>query len=81
MKARVYITLKRGIHDPQGQAVQQSLRTLGFSGVRDVRMGKILDVTLDESDREKAEALLHEMCAKLLANPVIEDFHYTFDEE
>lgn len=81
MKARIYITLKRGIHDPQGHAVRQALAALGFSSVEDVRVGKVLDVTLKESDREKAQALIQSMCHKLLANPVIEDFCYTLEEE
>ena len=76
MKAKIYITLKNGILDPQGQAIQQSLATLGFSSVEDVRMGKLLEVDLHETDREKAEATVKSMCQKLLANPVIEDFRY-----
>lgn len=76
MKAKIYVTLKHGIHDPQGQAIHQSLTTLGFHNVEDVRMGKLLEVDLKETDREKAEATVQSMCQKLLANPVIEDFRY-----
>ncbi len=76
MKAKIYVTLKNGIHDPQGQAIRQSLTTLGFHNVEDVRMGKLLEVDLKETDREKAEATVQSMCQKLLANPVIEDFRY-----
>ena len=76
MKAKIYVTLKNGILDPQGRAIQQSLATLGFSSVEDVRMGKLLEVDLHETDREKAEDTVKSMCQKLLANPVIEDFQY-----
>ena len=76
MKANIYITLKDGIHDPQGQAVQQSLQTLGFEMVQDVRMGKFLEVDLKEMEHEAAEAIIKSLCQKLLANMVIEDFRY-----
>ena len=76
MKSKIYVTLKNGIHDPQGQAIHQSLTTLGFQNVEDVRMGKLLEVELKETDQDKAEAAVKSMCQKLLANPVIEDFRY-----
>ena len=76
MKAKIYVTLKHGIHDPQGHAIQQSLTTLGFDSVDDVRMGKLLEVTLQETDQSKAEASVKAMCEKLLSNPVIEDYRY-----
>jgi len=76
MKAKIYITLKDGIHDPQGRAVQQSLQTLGFEMVQDVRMGKFLEVDLKDMENEAAEAAIKSMCQKLLANMVIEDFRY-----
>ena len=76
MKAKIYVTLKNGIHDPQGQAIYQSLTTLGFQNVEDVRMGKLLEVDLKETDSEKAEATVKSMCQKLLANPVIETYKY-----
>lgn len=76
MRARIYVTLKTGIHDPQGRAIHQSLITLGFQTVEDVRMGKLLEVDLKETDPGKAKALVDAMCQKLLANPVIEDFRY-----
>ena len=76
MKAKIYITLKDGIHDPQGQAVQQSLHTLGFESVQEVRMGKFLEVDLQDVEKESAEATIKSMCQKLLANMVIEDFRY-----
>ena len=76
MKAKVYITLKDGIHDPQGRAVQQSLHTLGFDKVQDVRVGKYLEIELQDMEKEAAEIFLRSMCQKLLANMVIEDFRY-----
>lgn len=74
MKARVTVTLKSGVLDPQGQAIQGSLRSLGFSGVGGVRQGKIFDIDLDVADATQAESDLREMCEKLLANTVIEDY-------
>jgi phosphoribosylformylglycinamidine synthase subunit PurS len=77
MKARVYVTLKRGILDPQGQAVLHALGSLGYSGVKDVRVGKLIELELETtSDRPKAEADLKTMGERLLANPVIEDYRF-----
>lgn len=76
MKARVYVTYRRGILDPQGNAVARSLTELGFSEVDDVRVGKLIDLDLRTTDRAAAERMLDEMCRRLLANPVIEDYHY-----
>ena len=76
MKATIHITLKNGILDPQGRAIQQSLEVLGFDSVQDVRIGKLLEINLQESDKPSAEKTIEAMCQKLLANPVIEDFHY-----
>ena len=76
MKAKIFVTLKNGIHDPQGHAIHQSLTTLGFPNVVDVRIGKLLEVDLKETNQEEAEAAVKSMCQKLLANPVIEDFRY-----
>jgi phosphoribosylformylglycinamidine synthase len=74
-KARVYVTLKRGVLDPQGSAVARSLHALGYDEVGDVRLGKFIEVTLEEGRPEaEARARLEEMCRKLLANTVIEDF-------
>lgn len=80
MKAKIYITLKDGIHDPQGQAVQNSLHTLGFEMAQDVRVGKFLEVDLQDTEKETAEANIKKMCQKLLANTVIEDFRYEIVE-
>lgn len=79
MNAKVYVTLKKGVLDPQGKAVQHSLVSLGYDGVEDVRLGKYVEVKLKETDKEKAKAAVKEMCEKLLANTVIED--YCFDIE
>ena len=74
MKARVTVTLKSGVLDPQGQAIQGSLKSLGFGGVGAVRQGKVFDIDLGETDRGTAETALRGMCEKLLANTVIEDY-------
>ena len=74
MRARVTVTLKNGVLDPQGQAIQGSLKSLGFSGVGAVRQGKVFDLVLEESDKATAEANLKAMCEKLLANTVIENY-------
>ena len=74
MKARVDITLKNGVLDPQGKAIQHALGALGFDGVNDVRQGKVIELELAGDDRAAAEAALKEMCEKLLANTVIEDY-------
>lgn len=76
MKARVYVTLKREVLDPQGDAVRRALGTQGFAGVRDVRIGKFVEIELEGADRASSERELAAMCEKLLANPVIEDFRF-----
>ena len=74
MRARIHITLKQGVLDPQGKAVGQALAALGFAGVGEVRQGKVIDIELAETDRDRARASLEEMCERLLANTVIEDY-------
>ena len=74
MKAKIKVTLKTGVLDPQGKAIEGALAALGFSGVNGVRQGKVFDIDLAEADPAKAEATLHEMGEKLLANTVIEDY-------
>ncbi len=74
MKARVTVTLKNGVLDPQGKAIEGALKTLGFDGVGSVRQGKVFDVELDWSDKAAAEDALRAMCEKLLANTVIENY-------
>ena len=80
MKAQVYVTLRREVLDPQGKAVQSSLRSLGFDGVADVRVGKFVEIELD-GDRADAEVQLKSVCEKLLANPVIEDYRYEIEAD
>ena len=74
MKVRVHITLKNGVLDPQGKAIAHALGTLGFDGVTDVRQGKFIEIELAETDPVKARARAEDMCARLLANTVIEDY-------
>ncbi|MCE2491856.1 MAG: phosphoribosylformylglycinamidine synthase subunit PurS [Alphaproteobacteria bacterium] len=80
MKARVHITLKSGVLDPQGRAVRNALTSLGFDGIDDVRQGKYLELDLTESDAERARAAVESMCARLLANTVIEDYQIELEE-
>ena len=74
MKARVFVTLKNGVLDPQGKAIGHALHNLGFASVGEVRQGKMIEVELSEKDEAKARASLKEMCEKLLANTVIEKY-------
>lgn len=74
MKARVTVTLKSGVLDPQGQAILGSLKSLGFDGVAGVRQGKVFDLELGEADPSAARLSLAAMCEKLLANTVIENY-------
>jgi phosphoribosylformylglycinamidine synthase len=76
MKARVTVTLKSGVLDPQGKAIERALGGLGFAGVDQVRQGKIFDIELSGRDRDKAEADLKAMCERLLANTVIESYRF-----
>jgi len=81
MKARVYVTLKSGILDPQGQAVLHALGSLGYSGVRDVRVGKLLELDLEKKEKSQAEADLKTMGDRLLANPITEDYRFDLLDE
>jgi len=74
MKAKIFITLKNGVLDPQGKAIEQSLSGLGFDGTSDVRQGKVIELTLSETDEAAAREKVEAMCAKLLANPVMENY-------
>ncbi len=76
MKARIKITLKNGVLDPQGKAIQNALGGLGISGVQEVRQGKYIEVDLVEGDEAKARATIEQMCKDLLANTVIENYSY-----
>ena len=74
MKARVYVMLKSGVLDPQGEAVRHALGAFGFDGVQGVRQGKVIELDLAATDKAAAEAEVKEMCEKLLANTVIESY-------
>jgi phosphoribosylformylglycinamidine synthase PurS subunit len=75
MRARVTVTLKTGILDPQGKAIEGALKSLGVPGIASVRQGKVFDVELDAADAAEANAALRDACERLLANTVIENFH------
>lgn len=79
MKAKVHVTLKAGVLDPQGKAVHHALEALGFAGINGVRQGKFIELDLAETDREKARPMVEEACRKLLANTVIENFAIDFE--
>jgi phosphoribosylformylglycinamidine synthase subunit PurS len=76
MKAKIYITLKQGVLDPQGQATQVALGHLGFDTITNVRQGKLVELDLTEKDTKKAEAIVEGICQKLLANTVIENYKF-----
>ena len=80
MRVKVFVSLKSGVLDPQGKAIERSLHTLGYPEVRDVRMGKYLELVIEAESRAGAEARMREMCDKLLANPVIEDYRFEIQE-
>ena len=73
-KARVTVTLKNGVLDPQGKAIENGLNALGFEGIGQVRQGKVFDLELQKTGKEAAEKKIRQMCEKLLANTVIEDY-------
>jgi phosphoribosylformylglycinamidine synthase subunit PurS len=79
-KALIYVTLKESVLDPQGSAVQGTLQTLGFDEAYDVRIGKYMELTVQLADRKAAEERVKEMCEKLLANTVIEDYRFELQE-
>jgi phosphoribosylformylglycinamidine synthase len=80
LEARIHVTLKRSVLDPQGDTVRNALTTLGFPGVQDCRIGKFLVLRLAETDPTRARGQVEEMCRKLLANPVIEDYVFQIQE-
>ena len=79
LTAKIYVTLKPGVLDAQGNTVKSALETLGFKGVGDVRIGKFMVVTLNSATREQASAQVKEMCQRLLANPVIEQYAFELE--
>lgn len=76
MKAKIHVTLKQGILDPQGKAIEHALDSLGFKSAGHVRVGKYMEVELKEHDKAKAEAEVKQMCEKLLANTIVEEYRY-----
>ena len=80
MKATIHITLKNGVLDPQGKAIENALGALGFGGVDGVRQGKLIEIALDETNADTARATLTDMCEKLLANTVIENYDIHLSE-
>jgi phosphoribosylformylglycinamidine synthase subunit PurS len=76
VKAKIHVTLKQGILDPQGKAIEHALDSLGFKGATNVRVGKYMELDLQEKDKVKAEAEVKSMCEKLLANTIIEEYRY-----
>ena len=80
MQARVYIMPKQGVLDPQGKAIEQSLHALGFTEARNVHLGKYVELSLDGVDPERARQRTDEMCRRLLANGVIEDYRFELQE-
>ncbi|WP_144664899.1 phosphoribosylformylglycinamidine synthase subunit PurS [Bacillus velezensis] len=78
-KVKVYVSLKESVLDPQGSAVQHALHSMTYNKVQDVRIGKYMELTIEKSDRD-LDALVKEMCEKLLANTVIEDYRYEVEE-
>lgn len=81
MKAKIHITLKSGILDPQGKTIHHALEMLGFAGIREVRAGKLIEFFFDGMSREQAQQLTENACKKLLANPVIENYDFIVVEE
>jgi len=80
LEARIHVTLKKSVLDPQGDTVKSGLASLGFTAVEDCRIGKFMVLKLSETDTSKAKAQVDEMCRKLLANPVIEDYVFQINE-
>jgi phosphoribosylformylglycinamidine synthase PurS subunit len=76
VRAKIHVTLKQGILDPQGKAIEHALDSLGFKNVGNVRVGKYMEVDVDEKDKAKAEAEVKAMCEKLLANTIVEEYRY-----
>jgi len=76
VKAKVHVTLKQGILDPQGKAIEHALDSLGFKNAANVRVGKYMELDVNETDKARAEAQIRQMCEKLLANTIIEEYRY-----
>jgi phosphoribosylformylglycinamidine synthase len=80
LKAEIYITLKNTVSDPQGLTIKHALESLGFKGIEDVRIGKLVIVKLNSKDKNHVQKEIEQMCKKLLANPIIEDYHFRISE-
>ncbi|MBC26784.1 MAG: phosphoribosylformylglycinamidine synthase [Rhodospirillaceae bacterium] len=80
MKAKIQVMLKEGVLDPQGKAIQRALDGLGFNDVRELRLGKIIELVIDENNTDEAHAQISAMCEQLLANTVIENYHIELSE-
>lgn len=76
MKAKIYVTHKKGVLDPQGKTVESALKSLGYKNLRDLHIGKYIELEIEVKDKTKAEKQVQEMCNKLLANPIIEQFTF-----
>jgi phosphoribosylformylglycinamidine synthase PurS subunit len=81
MRVKIFVSLKQGVLDPQGKAIERSLHTLGYNEVSEVRAGKYFELELDATSRHAAEVRIGEICDKLLANPVIEDYRFEISQE
>jgi phosphoribosylformylglycinamidine synthase len=81
LKAEINITLKRTVADPQGITIKHALESLGYKDLANVRIGKLVVIKLNFKDKKRAEQEINEMCKKLLANPIIEDYHFEIKEE
>ena len=80
MRVKIFVSLKKGVLDPQGKAIERSLHALGYNEVQDVRMGKYLEIEMESASRQNAELRVREMCDKLLTNTVIEDYRFEIEE-
>ncbi len=80
LTAEIRVTLKEGVLDPQGTTLNRSLENIGYKGLKEVRMGKLIQLTLDLNDRAQAKELVEELCLKVLTNPVIEQYQFTIGE-
>ena len=81
MKAKIYITPMKAVLDPQGKAIENSLHHMGFDGVSSVRQGKLIELTINTTDKSEASLQIKAMCEKLLANLIVEDYSFTLEEK
>lgn len=82
MKAKIHVTLKKSVLDPQGQTIHQAVQTLGYHGIEEIRQGKYFEITLNDSlGREEAAIMMDKLARQVLSNPVIEEYHVALEEE